>query len=232
MSSQPQVPEAEASLHVSNSGSTHDAEAAGASTTWAIRNPHMPVQDARKRARHQLTGAELISRALLRQSNKLASDALQADVHAFSEYRESQILELAEKHHKKAPYIQRLLTSETSFKPTRKVSIQNAIIHHKSMEVNESTYLCGYSLFSLTTVFLGRSLGDRLSLSEVQDLVSKDETLQDMSSERQQELIDQLVEHRKLKTTGARVSNVAAASDIRVTMGHISDEVRHIYIFQ
>jgi hypothetical protein len=86
--------------------------------------------------------------------------------------------------------------------------------------------------FSLTTIYLGCLIGDRLSLSEVQELVDNDETLQDLSSECQQELIDELVEYRKLKNTGACVSNVAVASDIRVTMGHISDEVCRLFFQQ
>jgi hypothetical protein len=68
-------------------------------------------------------------------------------------------------------------------------------------------------------------MGERLSLSEIQQLVEDDPELQNLSEERHKMFIDNLLESRILKHSGARVSNVACARDTRGVMSRINVEV-------
>jgi hypothetical protein len=90
---------------------------------------------------------------------------LQTDINKFTQFREGRILNLAEKHHKKAGHIQQLLINEPSFKSTCKPSLQNALIHYKTVQVNEGMHYCKLFITLLTTTSLGRSAGDHLTLS-------------------------------------------------------------------
>jgi hypothetical protein len=68
-------------------------------------------------------------------------------------------------------------------------------------------------------------MGERLSLSEIQQLVEDDPELQNLSEEHHKMFIDNLLESRILKQSGARVSNVACTRDTRGVMGQINVEV-------
>jgi len=56
-------------------------------------------------------------------------------------------------------------------------------------------------------------------------MVDEDTTVQDLTKEQQNELIDKLIEHRELKTKGVRANNVAAARDMTATSDAIIKEV-------
>ena len=72
---------------------------------------------------------------------------------------------------------------------------------------------------------IGRGHGDRYSLADIQKHVNEDESLKELSKEDQAELIKELQEHRDVKTKGTRVSNAAAAQDMKYMMERISIEV-------
>lgn len=56
-------------------------------------------------------------------------------------------------------------------------------------------------------------------------MVDEDTTVQDLTKEQQNELINKLIEHRELKTKGVRANNVAAARDMTATSDAIIKEV-------
>ena len=74
--------------------------------------------------------------------------------------------------------------------------------------------------------------GKRLLLSDIQKLVAADAELQNISIEREEELINNLKQHRELKKSGARTSNVSAAKDARATMLRLNEEVSPTFSFR
>jgi hypothetical protein len=106
-------------------------------TTWADRNPNLDVQPSRIRAK--LSNAEANTRNLGKAARKLKSTELTADIDTLNLERAAQIEVLATKHHKKPAYILDVINNATHYKKTRAVNLQNALIHHKAMEVNDGT---------------------------------------------------------------------------------------------
>lgn len=74
-------------------------------------------------------------------------------------------------------------------------------------------------------MFSGRTLGERMPLSDIQRLAKEDPQFLNMSEERKKELLDALTEHRKVSQQGLRASNVAASLDITATMDRMGHEV-------
>jgi hypothetical protein len=108
-------------------------------TTWASRNPLKDVQLPRVRAPVVVhTDAEKATYDARRQLNKANTQALQAAIDVFCAERNAKIEELAKEFGKKAGYIRGLITNATHYKTTRAPSLKNALIHHKSVEVNTS----------------------------------------------------------------------------------------------
>lgn len=81
---------------------------------------------------------------------------------------------------------------------------------------------CSAPHYILMSSFLD---GGTHTLREIQELVAEDETLQNLSKERHEELLEELRLHRDLKKTGIRASNTAASTDCRATVAKINTEV-------
>jgi hypothetical protein len=64
-----------------------------------------------------------------------------------------------------------------------------------------------------------------LTLAEIQELVSADVGLQNLSKARKQELKENLLAAREVKVTGARASNLGAALDAKAAMARVDREV-------
>jgi hypothetical protein len=119
---------------------TSAAGAAGAlgTSTWASRNPLKDVQPSRVRIKIKITDAEKATRNIKRQLNKSNALALRADVDMFCVDRDTRILEMSKKYSKKPSYIRALLTQVSHYKKSRAPSLRNALVHHKTLEINES----------------------------------------------------------------------------------------------
>jgi hypothetical protein len=65
---------------------------------------------------------------------------LAADIDTLHLERAIQIEALALKHHEKPSHIQAILNNSTHYKKSRLPTLQNALAHHKSMEVNEGMF--------------------------------------------------------------------------------------------
>jgi hypothetical protein len=68
-------------------------------------------------------------------------------------------------------------------------------------------------------------MGERKSLAELKQLAQVDPELQNLSKERKQELINDLIEARANKKTNTWGSNKAAARDVQSTIDRVTDEV-------
>ena len=77
----------------------------------------------------------------------------------------------------------------------------------------------------LTSITVDASAGDKLLLEELQEMAKDDPDFQALSKEKRKELIDELEEYRKLKKTGMRVNNRAAAQDVRLTLKRLGNSM-------
>jgi hypothetical protein len=84
------------------------------------------------------------------------------------------------------------------------------------MEVNEGMFSEDSHTFKFVWRLQGQPIGSRVKLTELKELVENDPDLQDLSSEREEDLKNELLEYRALKTTGARPSNCSVANDFRI----------------
>ncbi|KAF8344691.1 hypothetical protein F5887DRAFT_850888, partial [Amanita rubescens] len=180
--------------------------------TWAARNPHKPVISLRERDRDtNLTSAQRATAKMKTQQNREKAHEMHEEIQSFHDFRETRAKEIAAKYHKKPDYIRALLNTRSIFKPTRAPNVRNAIVHHVAKEMNE-----------------GRGLGDRYSLADIQKRVDEDEGLKELSKDDKAELIKELQEYRDLKKKGARISNNAAAQDMKHMMQKISIELENM----
>ena len=194
-------------------------------TTWASRNPFKDVQPTRTRTKKTLTGAEKVTRDARRKVLQANNQALQDDVTLFQEERDTKIQDLATKHSKTVDGVHLLLTNATHYKQSRAPSLQNALIHHKTEEVNAGMCIPNAPRGISNKPFPGRGPGDHLTLAAIQDLVANDTELQNLSKGRKQELKDDLLAARQVKAKGARASNLGAALDTKATMARVDVEV-------
>lgn len=100
------------------------------------QNPTKTVQPSCSRARKSLTNAEKLSADARRLLNKKNADALQVELDALFLHRKEEVARLSQTFSKSPDFIQRLLNMETNYQKSRAPSLQNALIHYKSEEVN------------------------------------------------------------------------------------------------
>ncbi|KAF7984570.1 hypothetical protein HWV62_13785 [Athelia sp. TMB] len=175
-------------------------------TTWAKRNPTEKTQPLRKPGRKLSQGEKLrlkVAAAERREREKKLAE----DINAFLEERDVRFAQIAETHDIKVEKVEKLVNADTNYKLYRAPSIYNAYLHHLS---EESKNLPD---------------GERKTLSEIQDSIADVDWKAALSEERQQELIDELIAHRKMKHTGMRATNKSAQNDIIRTCEHISCEL-------
>ncbi|KAF8340145.1 hypothetical protein F5887DRAFT_888830 [Amanita rubescens] len=174
-------------------------------TTWSSHNQHLPLNHTK--SRRQLTDAEKATMKVHKTCLQAKRNDMEADINKLLEKHARDIEELAKKHSKKPDYIDKIITNRTCYKTPRKVSLHNAIVHHKNQEVNN------------------RALGDRLPLSDIQKLAKDDPQFHDLTEERKKELLEGLEEHRKVNQQGLQASNLSASLDVKATMDRIGLEM-------
>jgi hypothetical protein len=67
-----------------------------------------------------------------------------ADLETLLTTQHEELVALAAKHAVKVEYLQKLLKQSSHFKKKRAVTLQNALLHHKSVEVNAGMSLILY----------------------------------------------------------------------------------------
>jgi hypothetical protein len=116
-----------------------------AQMTWANRNPTMEVQSARPQ--DKISTIEQNTQNLGKATKKIKNTQLTADIDTLQLERSAQINALALKHHQKPSHILNILNNSSHYKTTRLPTLQNALVHHKALEVNEGVLL--YLLFAV-----------------------------------------------------------------------------------
>ncbi|KAG2742986.1 hypothetical protein P692DRAFT_20643627, partial [Suillus brevipes Sb2] len=179
----------------------------GDSSSRASRNPTRPVIPTRSHPAH-LTEAQKASRALKTAQNKERSKALQDAIAQFVQDHGKKLHELALAHHVSDDHVKNLIGLQTHYKKTREPQLRNALVHAKSKEVNK-----------------GLAHGQKYTMAEVQKMVAEDPNMHNLTREEKKEFIKQLMDHRKLQTSGVQASNVAAARDVVSVMDGVSKEL-------
>jgi hypothetical protein len=73
---------------------------------------------------------------------------------------------------------------------------------------------------------IDRSIGDRVKLPELRQMVKEDPTMQDLSKEDEEELRGEVIAAREQKRLGARPTNQAASQDYRRQLETLNEQVR------
>ncbi|KAG6877552.1 hypothetical protein C0992_009704 [Termitomyces sp. T32_za158] len=187
------------------------------STTWAARNPEQPIQPTRMRPSKSTSrsDASMGTRNLLKKNTKAHLDLAQEAVSAYLEEQKKFIDDVSQRYLVDKECVRKMITHASTYTPTRGPSLSNAILHRKSKELNED-----------------RIVGNRLKLKDIQEAVDKDTDLDalSMSKQRQKELIDELIDHRMLKSQGSRSNNRAAALDAHQNIKAITLEMRNLFL--
>ena len=89
------------------------------------------------------------------------------------------------------------------------------------MQVSHSKFHGSSLLYHPADQITDRPRGAKYSLDEIRDLVKADNSMQNLTSEEQQEYIDRLNEHRALQNMSVRATNTAAARDVQSTLDNI-----------
>jgi len=88
--------------------------------------------------------------------------------------------------------------------------------------------IVSFSFFSILNSHIEKGVGHHARLPEIQQCLAENDSLKNLSKNREQELLDALIEHRKMKDTGARAaraSNKSASLDYQGTLKGIFTEV-------
>ena len=109
--------------------------------TWAERNPGKPVIPSRVRPGRQLTHAERVTAALVKQQKNKKKQEMHEESEAFHDFKETCVKEIANKYSRRPEYIRILLNSSSFFKSSRAPNIRNAIVHHVSKEINKGNHI-------------------------------------------------------------------------------------------
>ncbi|KAF8198232.1 hypothetical protein K438DRAFT_1584066 [Mycena galopus ATCC 62051] len=175
-------------------------------TTWASRNPGKAVLPPRRRPK-RVVGAEQRRTAKDRvKSKKRRTTALLADIAEINRDREALVRELATKHKFKPKLVKQRLSSITTYKKPRKISLFRAKLHYLAKVLNHG--LCF-----------------RLSMHDVRRRVKTYPEFQNMSTTFKEKLVKDLAEFKKTKATGARATNKAVAQDAAYILKRISTEI-------
>lgn len=76
---------------------------------------------------------------------------------------------------------------------------------------------------------LERSVGDRVKLPELRQMVRDDPALQDLSKEEEEELRMEVIAVREQRKLGARPTNQSASQDYRRQLESLNDQVSLFY---
>jgi hypothetical protein len=105
--------------------------------TWRTRNPGRPVVPTRPQGRKR-TAAEQASRELSRKNNLAKRELLENALKVFQEDNKTKLEALAHAHGVTDKYLKDLLGYQVNYHSTRKPTLQNALLHAKAKEVNQS----------------------------------------------------------------------------------------------
>ncbi|KAJ7078406.1 hypothetical protein B0H15DRAFT_954537 [Mycena belliarum] len=178
-------------------------------TTHRTRNRGAPVIPLRKR-RRVVPGLNV--RATARKRKDTAVNKMQgftADLNAWEVECEERAHLLSKKYGMKIKEVWRRMLSSSSFKQQRAPTLYNGKIGRLVTRMNE-----------------GRAVGDCYTMLDVKRMVSKKPSLLDSFTEEEEaEILEEMLEKRKLKKGGVRANNLAAAADAKRTVDRLAEEM-------
>jgi hypothetical protein len=74
------------------------------------------------------------------------------------------------------------------------------------------------------------SLGERIKLPELRQLIDNDPAYQNLTTEEEDQLKQEVLNHREKKKVGARPTNKSAAQDYRAQVTQMNNEVCHLFM--
>jgi len=106
------------------------------SSTHAGRNLSQPQQKTRVLTHRSLSLAQKATRSLRQISDHAKAKELASALDILLSRHRTELEDFAKVHNTKLEYIQKLTSQSSHYKPKRAVTIQNAKLHAKSLEVN------------------------------------------------------------------------------------------------
>lgn len=106
-------------------------------SSLASRNPTRDVIPSRVRPRDKVSDAAKFTAAAKQKLNKENATKLKLEVSEFFNNRSVEVDRLAKKYNKSVSYIKQLLNNESNYKNLREPSLRNALVHAKTLEINE-----------------------------------------------------------------------------------------------
>jgi hypothetical protein len=103
--------------------------------THAERHPDLPRQEVHVLPKRSLNETQKATRALRLINDKEKNALLTTDLEALLITQHKELEDLAKKHAVKVEYLQNLINQSSHFKWKRGVTLQNALLHHKAVEV-------------------------------------------------------------------------------------------------
>jgi len=104
--------------------------------THAGRNISQPSQKTRLLKKHSLSLAQKATRSLRLLSDHAKAELLTTDLDVLLSRHRTELESFAKEHDTKLDYIQKLTTQSSHYRQRRAVTIQNAMLHAKSIEIN------------------------------------------------------------------------------------------------
>lgn len=109
-------------------------------TTWATRNPLKDVQPAQEREKRtsdkNLSASALGTKLDAQRKRKADKNSYLADLEEINCIYYTKLQELARKYAKKFSAVKKQAQNASKYKVHRQPNLQNALIHHKSVEAN------------------------------------------------------------------------------------------------
>jgi len=98
-------------------------------------------------------------------------------------------------------------------------------MHAKSLEVNGGTCYTITIINIFISVSKDLGIGERVKLKELRQLIKDDPAYQNLTTEEEDKMKHEVLEHREQKKVGARPTNKSAAQDYRVQLIQMNKEV-------
>jgi hypothetical protein len=123
-------------LMASRSGSPSITPPEDDPSTHAGRHPSQPKQKSRVLTKHSLSLAQKATRSLRHLSDHAKAEELATGLDILTSRHLTELETFAKEHNTKLEYLQKLIAQSSHYKHKRAVTIQNAMLHAKSMEIN------------------------------------------------------------------------------------------------
>ncbi|KAF8190726.1 hypothetical protein K438DRAFT_1763168 [Mycena galopus ATCC 62051] len=182
-----------------------------APSAHAVRNPGRQVQLSRRRV-GKSNAARASDTLRLAQARGRKVDFHDAIDKEFSD-RNASVARIAKEYSKKETYVRNILCSVSQFKTKRAPTLRNAVLHQRGLEQAEGN--------KKTMLELRADLAENIEDGSL--------VLGDIEDKERDRLITQLLDHRKLKSTGVRGTTRASQLDARRSATRIGDALVDLY---